>query len=92
MTVFHWNNEKNEWLKENRGVCFEQIVLLMERAGVLDVLEYPNQEKNPGQRIAIVGINEYAYLVPYIQEGEGIFLKTIIPSRKATNKYLREEK
>jgi len=92
MTVFHWNYEKNEWLKENRGVCFEHIVLLMEREEVLDVLEHPNQERYPGQRIAIVGINEYAYLVPYIREGEGIFLKTIIPSRKATNKYLREEK
>jgi len=92
MTVFHWNNEKNEWLKEYRGVCFEQIVLLMEREEVLDVLEHPNQKKHPGQRIAIVGINEYAYLVPYVQEGEEVFLKTIIPSRKAKTKYLREEK
>jgi uncharacterized DUF497 family protein len=92
MTVFHWNNEKNEWLKEKRGVCFEQVVLLMEREEVLDVLEHPNQDKYPGQRIAIVGITEYAYLVPYVRDGEEIFLKTIIPSRKATNKYLREEK
>jgi len=89
MTVFHWNNEKNEWLKENRGVCFEQIVILMEREEVLDVLEHPNQEKYPGQKIAVLGINEYAYLVPYVQEGDEIFLKTIIPSRKATNKYVR---
>jgi hypothetical protein len=92
MTVFQCSNEKNEWLKENQAVCFEQIVLLMEREEVLDVLEHPKQETCPGQRIAIVGINEYAYLVPYIREGEGIVLKTIIPSRKASNKYLREEK
>jgi len=92
MSVFQWNNEKNEWLKEHRGVCFEQVVILMEREEVLDVLEHPNQDKYPGQRIAIVEINEYTYLVPYVQEGEEIFLKTIIPSRKATNKYLREEK
>jgi len=92
MTVFHWNNEKNEWLKGNRGVCSEQIVLLMEREEVLDVLEHPNQEKYPGQRIAVLWINEYAYLVPYVQEGEEIFFKTIIPSRKATSKYLRKEK
>jgi uncharacterized DUF497 family protein len=92
MTVFYWNNEKNEWLKENRGVCFEQVVLLMEREEVLEVLEHPNQEKYPGQRIAIVEINEYAYLVPYVQEGEEIFLKTIIPSRKATSKYVRVDR
>jgi uncharacterized DUF497 family protein len=92
MTVFYWNNEKNEWLKENRGVCFEQVVLLMEREEVLEVLEHPNQEKYPGQRIAIVEINEYAYLVPHVQEGEEIFLKTIIPSRKATSKYVRVDR
>jgi hypothetical protein len=89
MTVFHWTNDKNEWLKENRSVCFEQIVILLEREDVLEVLENPNQDKSPGQRIAIVEINECSYLIPYVQEGEEIFLKTIIPSRKATNRYVR---
>jgi len=92
MSVFQWNNEKNEWLKENRGVCFEQVVILMEREEVLEVLEHPNQEKYPGQRIAIIKINEYAYLIPYVQDGEEILLKTIIPSRRATNRYARVEK
>jgi len=92
MSVFQWNNEKNEWLKEHRGVCFEQVVILMEREEVLDVLEHPNQEKYPGQRIAIVRINDFAYVIPYVQDGEEIFLKTIIPSRKATNKYVRVER
>ncbi len=92
MTVFHWNNDKNEWLKENRGVCFEQIVILMEREEVLEVLGHPNQGKYPGQRIAVVKINDFAYLIPYVQEGEELFLKTIIPSRKATNKYMRVER
>jgi uncharacterized DUF497 family protein len=92
MTVFLWNNDKNEWLKENRGVCFEQIVILMEREEVPEVLEHPNQGKYPGQRIAVVKINDYAYLIRYVQEGEEIFLKTIIPSRKATNKYVRVER
>lgn len=89
MTVFHWNNEKNERLKESRGVCFEEIVILMKQEEVIDVLEHSNQDKDPGQRIAIVEINEYAYLIPYVQEGEEIFLKRIIPSRKATNQYVR---
>jgi len=92
MSVFQWNNEKNEWLKEHRGVCFEQVVILLEREEVLEVVEHPNQEKYPGQRMAIVRINDYAYLIPYVQEGEEIFLKTIIPSRKATNKYVRVER
>jgi hypothetical protein len=64
----------------------------MEREEVLEVLEHPNQDKYPGERIAIVEINEYAYLVPYLQNGEEIFLKTIIPSRKAAGKYVRGER
>lgn len=89
MKVFRWDNEKNELLKKNRGVSFEQVVILMEREDVLDTIEHPDQDKYPGQKIAIVRIDDYAYLVPYLQESEEIFLKTIIPSRKATNKYSR---
>ena len=89
MKVFRWDNEKNEWLKKNRGVSFEQVVILMEREDVLETIEHPNQDKYSGQKIATVKIGDYAYLVPYVQESEDIFLKTIIPSRKATNKYVR---
>ncbi|HCZ10659.1 MAG TPA: hypothetical protein DHV16_00050 [Nitrospiraceae bacterium] len=64
----------------------------MERGDVLETIEHPNQDKYPGQKIATVKIGDYAYLVPYVQESEDIFLKTIIPSRKATNKYVREQK
>jgi uncharacterized DUF497 family protein len=92
MKVFRWDNEKNEWLKKERGVSFEQVVILLEQEDVLEVVEHPNQERYPGQRIAIVRINDYAYLVPYVQEGEEIFLKSIIPSRNATNKYVRTKK
>jgi len=92
MEVFRWDNEKNEWLKQNRGVCFEEVVILMEREDVLETIEHPNQDKYPGQKIAIIRIENYAYLVPYIQESDEIFLKTIIPSRKAANKYVREQK
>ena len=92
MNIFSWDNEKNELLKNNRGVCFEQVVLLIERGEVLDTIEHPNQERYPGQKIAVVMIDAYAYLVPYGEQNGGIFLKTIIPSRKATNKYVREKK
>ena len=92
MKVFRWDNDKNEWLKKNRGVSFEQVIILMEREDVLETIEHPNQNKYPGQKIATVKINDYVYLIPYVQESDDIFLKTIIPSRKATNKYVRQEK
>jgi uncharacterized DUF497 family protein len=88
MKLFRWHENKNEWLKQQRGVCFEQVVVLIERSDLLDVVDHPDQGRYPGQKIAIVRINEYAYLVPYEQKGEEIELKTIIPSRKATRKYL----
>ena len=92
MKAFQWDNAKNEWLKENRGVCFEDVVILLEREDVLEIVEHPNQTKYPGQKIATVKIGNYAYLVPYVEEKDEIFLKTIIPSRKATNKYVREQR
>ena len=92
MNIFRWDNEKNELLKNTRGVCFEQVVLLMERGEVLDTIEHQNQERYPGQKIALVMIDTYIYLVPYVEHNDEIFLKTIIPSRKVTNKYIREKK
>ncbi len=92
MSIFRWDNDKNELLKQSGGVCFEQVVLLMEKGEVLDNLEHPNQEKYPGQKIAIVMIEAYAYIVPYVESNDEIFFKTIIPSRKATNKYVRAER
>jgi hypothetical protein len=59
---------------------------------ILDTIEHPNQERYPGQKIAVVMIDAYAYLVPYVEQNGEILLKTIIPSRKATNKYVREKK
>jgi uncharacterized DUF497 family protein len=92
MQVFRWDNEKNELLKDSRGVCFEQVVVLMAREDILETIEHPNQDKYPGQKIAAVRIEDYVYLVPYVQKSDEIFLITIIPSRKATNKYLRSRK
>lgn len=92
MKVFQWNNEKNELLKKNRGVSFEQVVILMEREDVFETIEHPNQDRYPGQKIATVIIEDYAYLVPYVQKSDEIFLKTIVPSRKATNKFMRSKK
>ena len=91
MKLFNWNSEKNIWLKENRGISFEDMVFYIENDRLIDDTEHPNNKKYTGQRIMIVDINEYIYLVPYIESEDEIFLKTIIPSRKATKKYLGEK-
>jgi hypothetical protein len=88
MDYYKWDNQKNEGLKAERGISFQQIVMHIERGDVLDLVAHPNQKKYPGQQIIVVEINEYAYLVPFVESSEGKFLKTIIPSRKATRDYL----
>ena len=89
MKYFSWNEDKNELLKEERQISFEDVVFYIEQGFLLDVLEHPNQEKYQGQKIFVVEIDEYAYLVPFDEDVREIFLKTIIPSRKATRKYLK---
>lgn len=89
MKYFSWNEEKNELLREERQVSFEDVVFYIEQGFLLDVLEHPNQEKYKGQKIFVVQTDEYVYLVPFIEDDHEIFLKTIIPSRKATKKYLK---
>ena len=89
MKYFSWNEEKNELLKEERQVSFEEVVLYIELGFLLDVLEHPNEEKYKGQKIFVVQIDDYAYLVPFVEDDHEVFLKTIIPSRKATRKSLK---
>ncbi len=90
MKYFSWNNDKNKQLKSTRNISFEEAVFyIMRDTTLLEIIDHPNQEKYQGQRIFIININDYAYLVPFIESEREIFLKTIIPSRKATKKYLR---
>ena len=91
MRYFTWDNAKNEKLKAERGVSFEDVVFHIEHGDILDIVEHPNQEHYRGQRIIIVPIEEYAYLVPCVHEEDRVVLKTIIPSRKATRKYIHRE-
>ena len=88
MSAYSWDSEKNKWLIENRGLSFERITCLIDAGAVLDVIQHPNAEKYPKQRMFIINIDNYAYLVPFIETESDIFLKTIIPSRKATKQYL----
>lgn len=92
MKSIRWDEQKNEWLKQNRGLGFERVAVLIEQGQVLEVMEHPDQKKYPNQKMAIVEIDRYAFLVPYVEDGTGMFLKTVIPSRKATKKYLGRAK
>jgi uncharacterized DUF497 family protein len=88
MRFFDWNPDKNKWLKEQRGITFEEIVFHIFHGGLLDVLEHPNKKQYPGQRIFVVNVEGYVCLVPFVEAEERVFLKTIVPSRKLTKKYL----
>ena len=88
MEYYRWDYDKNQQLRAERGISFEQIVMHIERGSVLDITEHPNQKTYPIQQILVIEINDYAYLVPFVEDENGRFLKTIIPSRKATRDYL----
>jgi len=92
MKYFSWNVEKNDLLKTERSLSFEEVVFYIDLGFLLDVLEHPNQEKYKGQKVFVVEMEEYVYLVPFVENDNEIFLKTIIPSRKATRKYLKGSK
>ena len=89
MKYFDWNDEKNEPLKEQRGISFEQVQLAIATGDLLDRLRHPNPERYPNQQVFLVWIEEYVYSVPYVEDSKCIFLKKIIPNRKATKKYLQ---
>lgn len=90
MKPFRWNPEKSEVLKTDRGISFESIVVAVESGGLLDILAHPNQQKYPRQRVLVVACDSYACLVPFVEEDDYFFLKTVIPSRKATRDYLNK--
>ncbi len=89
MKLFEWDGDKNKELKNERGISFEEVVFYIANDYILDIVPHPSPKKYPGQRMFIVNVDNYAYLVPFIEKEETIFLKTVIPSRKATRKYLK---
>jgi len=92
MKTISWSPEKNASLKDERNVTFEDVVFHIMAGDILDTIEHPNQMRYPGQQIHMIVIEEYVYLVPFIESEEEVFLKTIIPSRKATRAYRGTEK
>jgi hypothetical protein len=89
MKIFNWNAEKNHLLIEARGKSFEEVIFHIHNGDLLDDLRHPNANDYPSQRIFIVNIDDYVYIVPYVESEREYFLKTIIPSRKLTKRYLR---
>jgi uncharacterized DUF497 family protein len=85
--TYNWNAEKNQRLLEERGITFERIVFEIGLGNERAVFLHPNQDKYPGQLISVVEVDDYVYLVPFIENDAEIFLKTIIPSRKATRQF-----
>ena len=91
MKYFDWDDAKNAKLRVERGIGFEDIVIYIEAGDLIDILEHPNSDRYAGQRIFVVRRAGYVYLVPFVEDEHTVFLKTIIPSRKATKQYLGEE-
>lgn len=91
MKYYDWDNEKNQWLKNERKISFEDVVFFIENGGLLDRVAHPNQNKYAGQEMFVILMNDYVYLVPFVEGPDDIFLKTIIPSRKATKDYLGKD-
>jgi uncharacterized DUF497 family protein len=89
MKIITWEPKKNERLKKERGVSFDDVLFHVSAGDVLEIFEHPNQERYPGQKIYAIAIEDYVYLVPYVESKDEIFLTTIIPSRKATKHYRR---
>jgi len=88
MSEFDWSDEKNEMLERTRQVCFEDVVVCIQNGDVLDVIRHPNRERYPNQNMIVLNVGGYVWLIPYVKAKGVRFLKTIIPSRKATREYL----
>jgi len=89
--VYKWNPDKNKLLYKTRGITFDEVVQAISDGYAVSDVPHWNKKKYPMQRIITVVINGYAYLVPYVKDGENYFLKTIIPSRKANRKVQRDD-
>jgi uncharacterized DUF497 family protein len=88
MYYYNFDPQKNRKLVELRGISFEEVISVLEHKGPIDIVRHHNDEKYSHQRLYVVDLHGYVYLVPFVERENEIFLKTIFPSRKATKKYL----
>ncbi|MFT5657607.1 MAG: hypothetical protein ACI9KN_000880 [Gammaproteobacteria bacterium] len=84
----YWSHGKNEFLKAQRGISFEDVMFHILAGDILETIDHPNQQRYPGQQVHVILIEEYVYLLPFVESDDEVFLKTIIPSRKATKIYI----
>ncbi|MBI1980936.1 MAG: BrnT family toxin [Methylocystis sp.] len=91
MKPFRWNPEKNRKLIAERGISFEEVVSAMAHDGLLNELEHPNKSRYPHQRLFVVRVRGYVYVVPFVETSDDVFLKTIFPSRKKNRDYIASE-
>ncbi len=84
-----WSKEKNEKLKSERGISFEEIYLAIQNGKLLDIVPHPNP-LYAHQKIYVLELNEYVVMVPFVENAQHIFLKTAYPSRQAAKKYQRQ--
>ncbi len=82
MKAYNWNSDKNKKLIEERETSFESVIFHLQNNGLLDDIQHPNFNEYPNQRVFIVNIDDYAFLVPYIESESEVFLKTIIQAVK----------
>lgn len=89
MKFLNWNEGKNSQLKKKRNISFEEIAFCIKNKLVLKIIEHPNKSKYSNQKMYVINYKNYTYLVPFVESETEIFLKTIIPSRKAKKEYNR---
>lgn len=87
MKAIAWDPRKNEVLKSERGISFEDIVFHIHAGDIIDTFDHPNQERYPGQKVHAIAVEGYVYLVPFLESDNEVYLKTITPSQKATKQY-----
>ena len=92
MITYNWNKDKNILLKKTRGISFEQVVMHIENGDLIDIIKYPNSQKYSNQKILVINVNDYIYTVPFVENNDERFLKTLIPNRQFTKKYLGGKK
>lgn len=90
MKYVAWDADKNEWLKAERGISFEEIMEAIMEGNTIAILRHKNIDRHPNQRLFVVNIDNYAYLIPFVEDDEKVFLKTIYPSRKYTKQYIEK--
>ena len=92
MITYNWNKDKNILLKKTRGISFEQVVMHIENGDLIDIIKHPNSQKYSNQKILVINVNDYIYTVPFVEKNDERFLKTLIPNRQFTKKYLGGKK